>query len=45
MEKIKGIIQASIDVKQQVLKDEIMLPNIATIGELQVDILQKGNRK
>jgi D-sedoheptulose 7-phosphate isomerase len=44
MEKIKNIIQASIDVKQQVLQNEELLQTVATVATVIVESLQKGNR-
>ncbi|GAA4329179.1 D-sedoheptulose 7-phosphate isomerase [Flaviaesturariibacter amylovorans] len=44
MEKIRNIIQASIDVKQQVLENESMLQTVATIANEIVASLQAGNR-
>ncbi|RYY97989.1 MAG: SIS domain-containing protein [Chitinophagaceae bacterium] len=44
MEKIKNIIAASIDVKQQLLQDEAMLQTVATIAEDIVASLRAGNR-
>ena len=44
MEKIKNIIQASIDVKQLVLQNETLLQNIADVVNIIVDAFQKGNR-
>ena len=44
MEKIKNIIQASIDVKQQVLQDSGLLQTVAAVVEVIVHALQKGNR-
>ena len=44
MEKIKSIIQASINVKQQLLQNENLLQNIAIVTNAIVAALQKGNR-
>ncbi|MGV3656334.1 MAG: D-sedoheptulose-7-phosphate isomerase [Chitinophagaceae bacterium] len=44
MEKIRNIIQASIDVKQQLLQDEKLLEIIATVTHTIVQALQKCNR-
>ena len=44
MEKIKQLIQASIDVKEQVLQNEEVLKTVATVANLIVDSLQKGGR-
>ncbi|HEU0110140.1 MAG TPA: D-sedoheptulose 7-phosphate isomerase [Flavisolibacter sp.] len=44
MEKIKQLIQASIDVKEQVLQNEELLKTVATVANLIVDSLQKGGR-
>jgi D-sedoheptulose 7-phosphate isomerase len=42
--QIKNIIQASIDVKQQVLKNEEIIATIGKIVDCTVDAFQKGNR-
>jgi D-sedoheptulose 7-phosphate isomerase len=44
MEKIKNIIKASIEVKQQVLQNEELLQTIADVTDQIVEALQKGNR-
>ncbi|RYY65574.1 MAG: SIS domain-containing protein [Chitinophagaceae bacterium] len=44
MEKIRNIIQASIDVKQQVLQNEELLQTVAAIVEAIVQALRNGNR-
>ncbi len=44
MEKIKNIIQESINVKQQVLSNEGLLKIVKVIVETIVDSLKKGNR-
>ena len=44
MEKIKQLIQASIDVKEQVLQNEELLKTVAAVAYLIVDSLQKGGR-
>jgi D-sedoheptulose 7-phosphate isomerase len=44
MEKIKGIIQASIDVKQQVLENEELLQTVSNIVEKMVTSLRNGGR-
>ncbi|RYY86297.1 MAG: SIS domain-containing protein [Chitinophagaceae bacterium] len=44
MEKIKQIIQASIDVKQQVLQDETLIQTVADITSTIVAALQAGKR-
>ena len=44
MEKVREIIQASIDVKQDVLKDETLLKNILSIVDIIVKALKNGNR-
>lgn len=44
MEQIKNIIQASIDVKQQVLKDESLLQIINDASDKIVESLRAGNR-
>jgi D-sedoheptulose 7-phosphate isomerase len=44
MEQIRNIIQASIDVKQQVLANEVLLKTIDGIAKDIVSALQAGNR-
>jgi D-sedoheptulose 7-phosphate isomerase len=44
MESIKTIIQASIDVKQQLLQNEELLSNIDTVVQVMVEALKKGAR-
>jgi len=44
MEKIKNIIQSSIDVKQQVLENEELLQTIVAVTDAIVNALQNGNR-
>ena len=44
MEKIKNIIQASINTKQQVLDDETILATIEAVVELLVNTFRNGNR-
>src|SRR6476469_3792469 len=44
MEKIKNIIQASINVKQQVLESEALLQTIVKVSETIVNSLQNGGR-
>jgi D-sedoheptulose 7-phosphate isomerase len=44
MQQIKNIIQSSIDVKQQVLKNDQLLNTIEKIVGLIVTALQQGNR-
>lgn len=44
MEKIKSIIQASINVKQQLLQDEVLLQTLGNVTDVIVTALQKGNR-
>lgn len=44
MEKIKQIIEASIETKQQVLQDETLLGTVSSIVDAMVNALQKGNR-
>lgn len=44
MEKIKNIIQASIDVKQQVLSDEVLLETVYGIIATITSALKNGNR-
>lgn len=43
-EQIKNIIQASIDVKLQILKNPILLETIDTISNKMVQALRNGNR-
>jgi D-sedoheptulose 7-phosphate isomerase len=44
MEQIKNIIQASIDVKVQVLQNEEFLATINTVVDVIVDAFKKGSR-
>jgi D-sedoheptulose 7-phosphate isomerase len=44
MEKIKNIIQASINVKQQVLENEVLLQTINNVSETIVNSLKNGGR-
>ncbi len=44
MEKIKNIIQASINTKQQILENENLLATINDIVEAMVTALHNGNR-
>ncbi|RYD99191.1 MAG: SIS domain-containing protein, partial [Sphingobacteriales bacterium] len=44
MDNIKEIIQASIDVKQQVLQNEELLATVVTIADKMVAALRAGNR-
>lgn len=44
MENIKAIIQASIDVKQQILQNEELLSNIDAVVKVIVDALKNGSR-
>jgi D-sedoheptulose 7-phosphate isomerase len=44
MEKIKNIIQASIDTKQQVLQDEELLSTIEKVVAVITEAFKKGNR-
>jgi D-sedoheptulose 7-phosphate isomerase len=44
MERIKGIIQASIDVKQEVLQNEALLQRVSQIAAVVVEAFRKGNR-
>jgi len=43
-EQFKKIIQSSIDVKQQILTDTLMLSNLEKTVEIIVDSFRKGNR-
>jgi D-sedoheptulose 7-phosphate isomerase len=43
-EKIKKIVQASIDVKQTILADERLIALVQEIAEGMVEALKKGNR-
>lgn len=44
MEKIKTIIQASVDVKQQLLKDENLLHTIEALVDVLTQAFKKGHR-
>ncbi|RYZ23258.1 MAG: SIS domain-containing protein [Chitinophagaceae bacterium] len=44
MEKIRNIIQASIDVKQQLLENEELLQSVSAIAGVLVDSLRNGGR-
>jgi D-sedoheptulose 7-phosphate isomerase len=44
MEKIKDIIQASIDVKQQILENEELITTIQKVANVIVKSLKNGNR-
>ena len=44
IEKIKNIIQASIDVKNNVLRNDTLLKATTTIVDVMVEALKKGNR-
>jgi D-sedoheptulose 7-phosphate isomerase len=44
MEKIKQLIGASIETKQQVLQDETLLGTVSSIVDAMVNALQAGNR-
>jgi D-sedoheptulose 7-phosphate isomerase len=44
MEKIKDIIQSSIDVKQQILENEELIATIQKVANLIVKSLRNGNR-
>jgi D-sedoheptulose 7-phosphate isomerase len=44
MEKIKNIIQSSIDVKQHVLENEELLQTVAAVTDAIVDALKNGGR-
>lgn len=44
MDKIKNLIQASIDVKQQLLSDEILLRSIAQSVDLITNTFKQGKR-
>jgi D-sedoheptulose 7-phosphate isomerase len=44
MEKIRNIIQASIDTKQQIIGNEALLQTIENIADLIVTALKNGNR-
>ena len=43
-EKIKNIVQASIDVKQSILENEPLIARIQEIADGMVEALKKGNR-
>jgi len=42
--QIKNIIQASIDVKQQVLKSDEIIATISKVVDITVNAFKKGNR-
>jgi D-sedoheptulose 7-phosphate isomerase len=44
MDNIKKLIQASIDVKKQVLENEVLIQTISSIVNVIVNAFQKGNR-
>lgn len=44
MEKIKDIIQASIDTKQKVLENEELLQTVASVTDVLVNAFKNGNR-
>jgi D-sedoheptulose 7-phosphate isomerase len=44
MEKIRKIIQASIDVKQQVLENDALLQTVASVVDLISEAFNNGNR-
>jgi D-sedoheptulose 7-phosphate isomerase len=44
MEKIKKIIQASIETKQLVLQNEELLKTICDVVKVMVEAFKKGNR-
>ena len=44
MEKIKNIIQSSIDVKQQVLENDALLQTVTDVANVIVEALKKGGR-
>jgi D-sedoheptulose 7-phosphate isomerase len=44
MEKIRKIIQASIDVKQQVLANDALLQTVASVVDIIAEAFNKGNR-
>src|SRR5687767_11152522 len=44
MEQIKNIIRASIEVKEKVLRDAILLQTVKAVAKEMVLALQKGNR-
>ena len=44
MEQIKNIIRASIEVKEKVLRDAILLQTVKAVSKEMVLALQKGNR-
>lgn len=44
MEKIKNIIQASIDTKKQILQDETLLNTVEQVANLITAAFKKGNR-
>jgi len=44
MEKIRNIIQASIDVKHQILEDPALLQKLILVSDLIISALRNGNR-
>lgn len=44
MSKVKSIISSSIDVKQKVLSDDVMLQRIELVADLISDAFRKGHR-
>jgi D-sedoheptulose 7-phosphate isomerase len=44
MNKIQGLIQASIDVKQQILRNSTLLDALEQVVAITVEALQNGNR-
>lgn len=44
MEKIRELIRASVNVKEQILQDEELLGTIEAVVTVMVDALRKGNR-
>ncbi len=44
MEKIKNIIQESIQVKQELLQNEALIQNLSTVSDVMVQSLQSGGR-
>lgn len=44
MEKIKRILQASIDTKQQILADEVLLQTVSDVADLITNAFRQGHR-
>ncbi len=44
MSRIKSIVEASIEVKKEILKDEVLLQRIETIAEKMIEAFQRDNK-